>query len=271
MLGDPAIGAVIIATPNFTHADLVVQAAQAGKHIFCEKPLALSVADCDRMIAAARAAGVHLCVGHVLRYLPVFDRMKAMIGEGVIGEPFAMRVSRLGGWGEQAAWRQRRATCGGPLFEVNAHELDYLRYVLGEPETVYATGSQTVLHSTDFEDTVFVSVRFRGGRHGLLHSSVAAALGSYTGLIQGAEGTIGFTNWPSRIDWKRFDGTGGTIREPELVAPDAHERELTHLVDAALDGRTPAIRGEDGRAMVAIAEAAVASMASGEAIRVAGA
>lgn len=269
VLADPAIGAVIVATPNFTHADLVVQAAAAGKHIFCEKPLALSVGDCDRMIAAARGAGVHLCVGQVLRYLPVFDRMKRLIDGGTIGAPFAMRISRLGGWGEKAGWRQRRETCGGPLFEVNAHELDYMRYVLGEPETVYATGSQTVVQGTDFEDTAFVSVRFAGGRHAVLHSSIGAALGGYTGLIQGSEGTIAFTNWPSRIEWKRFDGQSEVIPADQITAPDAHERELSHLVEAALDGRAPAISGADGRAVVAMAEAATNSMRTGQPVRIA--
>jgi myo-inositol 2-dehydrogenase/D-chiro-inositol 1-dehydrogenase len=264
VLGDPAIGAVIVATPNFTHAELVCRAAEAGKHIFCEKPLALSVADCDRMIAAARRHGVHLCVGHVLRYLPVFDTMKRLIDGGTIGRPFAVRISRLGGWGDVQPWRQKRELCGGPLFEVHVHELDYMRYILGEPAVVYATGSQEVVRHTDFEDTAFVSVRFVAGGHGVLHSSSAAALGGYTGVIQGTEGTIAFTNWPGRIEWKRFDGRGEVLSGEQITAPEeAHQRELRQLVEAALDGKEPAIRGEDGRAAVAMAEAAVTSMQTG--------
>jgi len=245
----------------------VVQAAPAGRHIFCEKPLALSVADCARMIAAARTAGVHLCVGHGPRDRPVFDRMKAMIGEGVIGEPFARRVSRLGGWGAQAAWRQRRATCGGPRFEVNAHELDDLP-VLGEPETVYATGAQIVLHSTDFAEAAFVSVRLRGGRHGLLHSSVAAGLGSCTGLLPGAEGPS--VSRPGRAASTGCASTAPAARSAKWWPPTPPSATSPTWARPA---RTAARRlhGEDGRAMVAIAEAAVASMASGEAIRVAGA
>lgn len=268
VLEDPAIRAVIVATPNFTHADMVVAAAAAGKHVFCEKPLALSTEDADRMIAAARANGVHLVVGHVLRYLPVFDHVKRLVDTGCLGRPFAMRISRLGGWGEKQAWRQRRETCGGPLFEINAHELDFLRYILGEPEAVYATGSQLVVDTVDFEDTAFVSVRFVGGGHGVLHSSIGAALGGYTGLLQGTEGTLSFSNWPSSIEWKRFDGTQGRLAAEELRVPDPHERELAHLVDAALDGTPPAIRGEDGRSVVAMAEAANESMRTGSVVRV---
>lgn len=268
VLADPAVGAVIVATPNFTHADLVVRAAEAGKHVFCEKPMALCVADCDRMIQSARRSGVHLCVGHVLRYLPVFDRAKRLIDEGVIGAPFAMRVSRLSGWGFQQSWRQQRALSGGPLFEINAHELDYMRYVLGEPAVVYATGTQRLVTQADFEDTVFVSVRFAGGAHAVLHSSIAAARGGYTGEIQGTEGTISFTNWPSRLQWRRFDGREGALGEAELTGPDPHARELGHLVAAALDGRQPPIGGGDGRAAVAMAEAAVASMRCGQPVPV---
>jgi myo-inositol 2-dehydrogenase/D-chiro-inositol 1-dehydrogenase len=269
VLADPAVGAVIVATPNATHADLVVAAARAGKHIFCEKPMALSVADCDRMIAAAAAGGVHLCLGHVLRYLPVFDRMRRMLDEGLIGRPFAVRVSRLGGWGVSQPWRQRRALSGGPLFEVNVHEIDFMRLVLGEPASVYASGSQAVVRGTDFEDTVFLTVRYRDGGHGVLHSSIAAARGAYSGEIQGTEGTIAFTNWPSRIAWKRFDGGEGVLEERELQAPDAHQRELGHLIEAALDGVTPPIGGANGRAAVAVAEAAVRSMETGTVVAVA--
>jgi predicted dehydrogenase len=270
LLGDPAIGAVIVATPNFTHAEMVASAAAAGKHIFCEKPMALSVADCDRMIAAARRHRVHLCLGHVLRYLPVFDTIKRLITEGVIGEPFAMRVSRLGGWGESQPWRQKRELCGGPLFEVNVHELDYMRYVLGEPEIVYATGSQAVVRQTDFEDTAFVSIRFAGGGHGVLHTSTAAALGGYNGIVQGSRGTLAFTNWPSRIEYKTFGGQMETLGADQIGAPEEpHQRELRHLVEAALDGTPPVIAGEDGRSAVAMAEAAVRSMQTGRPVAVA--
>lgn len=268
VLADARLGAVIVATPNFTHADVVIQAAAAGKHIFCEKPMALSVADCDRMIAACARAGVHLCIGQVLRYLPVFDHIHRLIGAGCIGVPFAMRVSRLGGWGETQPWRQKRKTSGGPLFEVNAHELDFMRYILGEPEVVYATGSQRVLTGVDYEDTAMVSVRFAGGGHAVLHSSIGAQLGGYDGIIQGTEGTMAFTNWPSSLTWKRADGTSARLGDPELTAPDPHLRELNHLITAALDDVPPAISGRDGRAVVAMAEAAVRSIASGAPQRV---
>ena len=269
ILADETIPAVIIATPNFTHADLVVRAAEAGKHIFCEKPLALGTADCDRMIAAAHRASVHLVVGQVLRYLPVFHHIKRLIDEGTIGTPFAMRTARLGGWGHPQAWRNKRETSGGPLFEVNAHELDYFRYILGEPETVYATGSRRVVDIVDFEDTAFVSITFRGGAHAVLHSSIAATLGGYSGVIQGTEGTITWNCWPDSLEYKRFDGaTGKLAGKEQLPAPDAHEREISHLVDAVLDGTPPAITGADGRAVIAMAEAAVQSMETGQPVRV---
>ena len=265
LLADRRLGAVIIATPNFTHADLVVAAAAAGKHIFCEKPLALNTADADRMLAATRAAGVHLVVGHVLRFLPVFDHIRTLVAEGVIGRPFAMRVTRVGGWGERQPWRQKRQTSGGPLFEVNVHELDFMRAVLGEPEAVFALGSNAVVAGVDFEDTVLVSVRFAGGAIGTLHGSIGAALPEYTGTLQGTEGTLRFSNGgPRRIDWKRFDGTSGERSGDALDVPDAHVRELSFLVSAALDGVTPELRGEDGRAAVAMAEAAVRSMQSAQ-------
>ncbi len=265
LLADDRIAAVIIATPNFTHVDLVEVAAKAGKHIFCEKPLALSTADADRMLAATRAAGVHLVVGHVLRLLPVFDHIRTLVADGVLGRPFALRITRAGGWGERQPWRQQRRTSGGPLFEVNVHELDFMRCLLGEPQSVYAMGANAVVSGVDFEDTAMVSVRFAEGAFGALHCSIGAALPEYTGTLQGTEGTLRFSNGgPRRIDWKRFDGTAGELSGDALAVPDAHVRELGFLVAAALDGVTPQLRGEDGRAAVAMAEAAVRSMQSGK-------
>ena len=176
-----------------------------------------------------------------------------------------MRITRIGGWGERQPWRQQRRTSGGPLFEVNVHELDFLRSILGEPESVYALGANHVVAGVDFEDTAMVSVRFADGAFGTLHCSIGAALSEYTGTLQGTEGTLRFSNGgPRRIDWKRLDGTAGELSGAVLAVPDAHVRELGFLVSAALDGVVPELRGEDGRAAVAMAESAVRSMQSAQ-------
>ncbi len=87
MLAKDDIDAVIVAVPNFLHAAVSIDVAESSKHVFCEKPMAMTVSDCDRMIQTAKANGVKLMVGQVLRYLPVFAKIKEIIDSGVLGEP----------------------------------------------------------------------------------------------------------------------------------------------------------------------------------------
>ena len=94
LLADGDVPAVIVATPNFTHKRIVLDALAAGKHVFCEKPMALTVADCDEMISAARSAGRKLMVGQVLRLITVFAEVRRLVKEGAIGEPRAVRILR---------------------------------------------------------------------------------------------------------------------------------------------------------------------------------
>ena len=90
------VDVLVVATPNFAHRECVVAAAKTGKPIFCEKPMALSTADCDQMIAACRESGSRLMVGQVLRYIGVFAKTIDLVKEGQIGEPFAIHVGRMG-------------------------------------------------------------------------------------------------------------------------------------------------------------------------------
>ncbi|MGC9320179.1 MAG: Gfo/Idh/MocA family protein, partial [Armatimonadota bacterium] len=142
MLEREDIAAVIVAAPNYLHAELTRRAAEAGKHVFCEKPMALAVADARAMIEACDTAGVKLMIGQVLRYLAPYVWIIDLVRAGDLGEPFGMQTTRIGGgWGGtyRAQWRTQRKLCGGPLFEVSAHEIDFMRQILGEAETVYAS------------------------------------------------------------------------------------------------------------------------------------
>ena len=125
-LKNESIDAVIIATPNNLHAQMAIDAAQAGKHIFTEKPMALSVEDCDAMIAAAKAAGVKLMVGQVLRYIGQFAKAKQIIDSGELGKPFAVDIDRVNQQAFREGWRQSKAATGGMLYEVHVHELDFM-------------------------------------------------------------------------------------------------------------------------------------------------
>ena len=181
--------------PNFTHREeVVLQAIAAGKDVFCEKPMALSLADCEEMIDAARRAGRKLMVGQVLRLITVFATVRRLVEEGLIGPPRAMRILRCsrrsdcaeGPW--RTSWRRSRANTGGLLFEINVHEFDFMRAILGEAAEVSAMAANIAHPELDYEDHAVVTVRFRNGAIAFLETSTATALGATEGLITGGAG-----------------------------------------------------------------------------------
>ncbi|HEU5314664.1 MAG TPA: Gfo/Idh/MocA family oxidoreductase, partial [Chloroflexota bacterium] len=196
LLADASVPAVIVATPNFTHKRIVLDALAAGKDVFCEKPMALTVADCDEMIEAAARRERKLMVGQVLRLITVFAQVRRLVSDGTIGEPRAIRILRCsarrpdgdGPW--RATWRQKRENTGGLLFEVNVHEFDFMRAIMGEVAEVSAMAENFAHPSQDYEDHVIVTLRFHGGGLGVLEASTATAIGTTEGLITGTNGSV---------------------------------------------------------------------------------
>jgi len=253
------VDAVLVGSPGGAHMDNVLAAAAHKKPVYCEKPLAINVAQCDRMIAACEAAGVPLFVGQVLRLLPLFWQSHVTIAEGKIGEPRAVSVTRTGFSGLfQKGWRTQRAMAGGTLLEVNAHEFDYLRFLLGEPKEVYAR-LDNLLGLMDYEDQGFVIVTFESGATGCLHTSLSSPLGEYRVSIQGTKGNIVHGGFGDTLRYKTIDGESGEIAAKDVPVPNAYDRELESWLDSLTKGTTPLFTGADGRAAVAMAEAAYRS------------
>jgi len=268
MLERHDIEAVIVAVPNFLHAPLVKQAAQAGKHVFCERPMALNVADARSMIEAAEENAVKLMIGQVLRYIPPYVWIKDLIASGELGEPFGMQTTRLGGgWSGgryRAPWRMKKETGGGPLFEVAAHEIDFMRQILGEAETVYASMDNYVSADVDYEDFVYVLINFRGGGRGCLRSGHSGFLSTYDGKIYCTEGTLFFDNKASQVTYQRK----GDGEPPVLTYAETGEgyepgvqREVREFVEAVLNDTAPTIPGTEGLRNTEIAQAAHISAA----------
>jgi len=264
-LDNPAVDAVIIATPNYLHASMAVDAAHAGKHIFTEKPMALCVADCDAMIAAARQAGVKLMVGQVLRYIGNFAKAKQIIDSGELGKPFAIEVDRINNSPGRGDWRTSKAKTGGMLPEVNVHELDFMAYVLGEPVSVYAQSGHFGANAYDFDDELFAIVRFEGGGIGSLHASFCAKIGRYHTKILCENGAIFFGHAPGEAIIQRASGEPETLDSSDV--PDPHQRELGEFLDAIRTGAEPKIPGEQGRRAIGMCEGADISAGTGQVVR----
>jgi predicted dehydrogenase len=256
-----SVEAVIIASPPGCHLENVLTAAAAGKPIFCEKPLGIDVAECDRMIDACESAGIPLYVGQVLRLFPLFWHSHELVKQGRIGVPRALAITRTGySPGFAAGWRCRRDMTGGLLLEINAHELDYMRFLLGEPVEVYAR-MDNILGRMEYEDQAFVMVTFKSGAVATLHSSMSSPIGEYRVHLQGTEGNLIHSGFGGSLKWKRLDGEETEVTPDDLGLPDPYARELKNWMDSLSGSIQPFFTGTDGRAAVAMAEAAYRSAA----------
>ena len=168
----------------------------------------------------------------------------------------------------QVPWRQERAKSGGNLMEINAHEIDFMRHVMGEAETVYAVGGTYRQHDQDYPDVTLVSLNYAGGAVGLLHSSNANTLGGYGGRVDCENGSIVFP---------KFWGEGGGLtvkigeEDERFVSASSLERKISPVAQeieafalAAMRGEVPPVGAKDGRAATEIALAAYESIESGQ-------
>ncbi|MEN6644703.1 MAG: Gfo/Idh/MocA family oxidoreductase, partial [Armatimonadia bacterium] len=166
LLATPEVDAVIICTPTGLHKDLVLKAAAAGKNIFCEKPMAMNVADCEIMDKAARDAGVVLQIGFVRHFCNEWLKLRELIQSGIIGRPVVWR-SVSGGSGAPTPWFFNKELGGGPFIDGAVHSYDWARYIFGEATNV-VTDIRKLKADTTAWDTGTVIVNFESGDQQLI-------------------------------------------------------------------------------------------------------
>lgn len=269
LLSHPGLDGVMIALPSYLHADAVVQAAEAGVDVFCEKPMALTAADCERMIAAAQAHGVRLMIGHVLRYYEPYCSILRWQAEGRLGTLFAVSIwrffdgRRVAGKG---SWQAVRAQSGGYLFEIGAHELDMLRCALGQPESVCAVAQKVLPRGHEMEDHIAIQVRYPGGHVGLYECGTGVTIGRY-GFCFYFEGATLISE--AALDPRALQAYDREGREIDALRDEFSEgspeqAELQAWLSALRDEAPVPIPGEEGLATVALIEATLRSAEGGE-------
>jgi UDP-N-acetylglucosamine 3-dehydrogenase len=269
LLHDEAVQAVIIATPPFTHAMLTLQALAHGKHVFCEKPMALRLEDCDAMLQAAQKANRLLMVGHVLRLFPLFWHAKCLIEEGRIGRVLALNVRRTGydlGFFSRG-WRAAEEQGGGLILEMNVHELDYMRFLGGEVRRVFAQGIHP-LPQTRFIQHWQALLTFETGAMGALEASLIDPLGRYTVCIVGEQGSILHGGFSGELVLRTTEGVEEHFTPEQLNLPDPYCWELTAFARAILEGEPLPFDGWDGCQAVALARACLQSIQTGAPVTV---
>ena len=272
LLADDAIQAVVVASPQFAHAANTVAAAKAGKHVFCEKPMAVTLEGCDAMIEACRTAGVKLMIGQVCRYHAVHGKVKELVASGELGKPVCMIVRRIGGsWGGAYSqhWRLRREMSGGNLMEIHAHEIDFMRCVCGDVTAVYAAGGVYVDKRLDYPDLALVTMHFANGAKGLLHTGQVSAIGGYGGRVDCEGGSLHFPAiWGADggIHICKVGGEATFIPASELKVETPVTHELRDFVDAVIGDTDVPVPGAEGRGAVEVAVAAYRSIETGQAV-----
>jgi myo-inositol 2-dehydrogenase/D-chiro-inositol 1-dehydrogenase/scyllo-inositol 2-dehydrogenase (NAD+) len=253
--------AVVISAPTFLHRDLAVRAAEAGKHVFCEKPMALTLAECDDMIGAAERAGVVLQIGFMRRFQPEFVEARRRIEAGDVGEPMVIK-SLTRGPGLPPPWAWSLEQSNGMLAEVNSHDFDSVRWLVGSDiERVYAEvanvkGAARGVEAADFYDNAVVSLRFTSGAIGTIDGTCPADYG-YDARVEivCSEGLLIVGDLRGQALIEVRDRDVGTVTPLHRTWPDrfrdAYRAEMRSFVDSALDGTPPVVSGADGRAAVA--------------------
>jgi len=272
VFADAEIDAVAIAAPARFHTDLVVAAATAGKHVFCEKPMALTLADADRAIDAARTAGVVLQVGFNRRFATDWAAARALLDNGTLGSPRLLRsVTRDPGGFDPA-----RVAPDTIFLETLIHDFDALRFLNpgADPVEVYATADALVepgWRDRGLLDTATVVVRFDNGAVGTAEACFEAAYGyDVRGEVFGSGGMA--TLGGLRRTGMTFAGAAGlaadTVRGDQELLRDAYTAELARFVDAVRTGTAAPVTGEDARSALAIALAAAESARLGRPVRI---
>jgi predicted dehydrogenase len=260
----PGVEAVVIATPTSLHREIAEAAAAMGKHIFCEKPMAMNVAECDAMIAAAERAGVVLQIGFMRRFDQSFLAAKARVEAGDIGEVVQVKTLTHGPTYPRP-WMFDLAKSNGPLAEVNSHDIDSVRWFSGSEFTeVYAVAGnyrtkEARQEYPDFYDQVLLTARLQSGGQGLI-SGAQGVQYAYDARceILGTEGmiTIGSLNANEVVVCTRDK----ELRRPSIISwmnlfREAYLAEDVEFISCIREGRPPRAGGRDGRAAVAVVNA----------------
>ncbi|MBO0802427.1 MAG: Gfo/Idh/MocA family oxidoreductase [Nocardiopsaceae bacterium] len=260
MLADPAVDAVYIATPNALHADQVIAAAHAGKHVLCDKPLALTVADARRCVEECRVAGVRLGITFQTRYHDGLAEAAKMVRDGGIGKVVVAEVTMSGGRNLPKGWRTDPGLAGlGTLNNIGVHAFDVLRYLLGSEvtEVVAMTDSEPGYR---IDTTALVLLRFGSGTIAYVHVNQSAPHARDDIVLYGSEGRVLGANLsrPERDGTLTFTTAEGE-RSMAAGSRDAYRRVIEAFANAVIEGRDPSPSGEDGVRSVelttAIAEA----------------
>lgn len=266
LIADPRVTAVLVVTPHSLHEPVAVAAAQAGKHVFCEKPLAIDLAACYRMIGAAERHAVKLMCGQVTRLYPIYKRVAELCKGGRLGQLSAINILNLVHI-DRVSWWAKSATMGALLHSPGVHLIDFMLHLCGPASSVYAVESPVrVQPGVDYQDSVFLTIEFQNSVIGGLQCSVSCLTPGSRGYIVGTRGSLRFDPVESWIEVATWQGE----RERMEIGPADNEarmdmgirEELGSFVEWILQDAEPVVTAQDGLRAVEVIEAAYGAIAA---------
>lgn len=250
LVQDPEVEAVYIATPVYLHAEQTIAAARAGKHVLCEKPMALNLDECDRMLQACDEHNVRLSVAYYRHFYPVLRRIKQMLQNGTIGKVALVHINALDTFdrrsGEARHWLlQKELAGGGPMMDVGCHRIEVLLNLLGPVQQVTALTANNVFKDRSVEDTAVAALQFEQGGTGVLSVTHGSLVNRDTLDIYGEKGHLSVAN----LNEGKLVISVGSHQSFESLPPHSN-LHLPHIEDftrAVLEGREPLFSGKQGR------------------------
>ncbi len=268
------IEAVVVCSSTDTHAQIIEEAAQAGKHVFCEKPIDFDLKRIDRALAAVGRANIKLQIGFNRRFDPNFKRVRDLVVGGQLGKPHLLRITSRDPAPPPIGYIQ---VSGGLFLDMTIHDFDMARYLVGaEVEQVYAVGGNLVdpaIGQAGDIDTALVSLRFANGCLGAIDNSRQAVYG-YDQRVEvfGAKGmACAENNTPNRTAWSNVNGvhTAAPLHFFIERYVDSYIAEMQEFISCIQNDTPPPVTGLDGRAAAVLGHAAMRSLREGGPVRLA--
>jgi predicted dehydrogenase len=286
LLALPEVDAVSVCTPNYLHMDPTIKAFEAGKHVLCEKPIAMNAGEARKMVEAARRAGKKFQVGYNSRFAPSNQLLKSYIDAGDLGEIYyaraqALRRRGIPGWG---VFIDKSKQGGGPLIDIGVHILDLTLWLMGHPRPVAASGvtyakfgkrsdivgfmGQWDHKNFTVEDFASALIRLENGATVVLESSFVANLPEevHNCTLLGTEG--GATTSPLTIVQEKHRSLQTFKPEFPGGSVNTHHAEVKHFVEAIQNDTQPLVTGEHGMMVAQIMDAIYESSEVGHEVKI---
>lgn len=235
LIAEADVDVVDICLPTDLHAPYAIKALKAGLHVLCEKPMALSVTDCNRMIAAARAADRRLMIAQCLRFWPEYLYLQRLIVEQPLGALVSLNMSRIGGrpgWSPDN-WFLDPKRSGGALLDLHIHDVDYVNAVFGMPDKLYATGR--AMAEPDSYDVIHACFTYDGGPQVHIHGGWSTAQVPFQAGFDAwfERGFVRYANGELTV----FDNLEKVAGHPVEVEPgDGYRDEIAYFFDCVENG-----------------------------------